>query len=87
MTLLAFILVIASSMILYLYGHSRLSAKIRDRHLITMKGGDIWSYFSHCASLCFILALSVVKAPVIHDLSVTYRASLDGTIFAASECF
>lgn len=85
LTLLAYVLIISSSMILYLYGHSRLSAKIRDCQMITMKDGDIWSYFSHCASLCFILALSVVKAPIIHDLSVTYRISLDGTIFAAGE--
>lgn len=85
LTLLAYVLIISSSMILYLYGHSRLSAKIRDCQMITLKDGDIWSYFSHCASLCFILALSVVKAPIIHDLTVTYRISLDGTIFAASE--
>lgn len=85
LTLLAYVLIIASSMILYLYGHSRLSSKIRDCQMITLKDGDIWSYFSHCASLCFILALSVVKAPIIHDLTVTYRISLDGTIFASSE--
>lgn len=85
LTLLAYVLIISSSMILYLYGHSRLSAKIRDCQMITLKDGDIWSYFSHCASLCFFLALSVVKAPIIHDLSLTYRISLDGTIFAAGE--
>jgi hypothetical protein len=85
LTLLAYVLIISSSMILYLYGHSRLSAKIRDCQMITLKDGDIWSYFSHCASLCFILALSVVKAPIIHDLTVTYRISLDGTIFVASK--
>ena len=85
LTLLAYILVIASSMILYLYGHSRLADKIRARLMITLKGGDVWSYFSHCASMCFILALSVVKAPIMHDLCVTYKASLDGTLFVASE--
>lgn len=85
LTLLAYVLIISSSMILYLYGHSRLSSKIRDCQMITLKDGDIWSYFSHCASLCFILALSVVKAPIIHDLSVMYRISLDGTVFASSE--
>lgn len=85
LTLLAYVLIIASSMILYLYGHSRLSAKIRDCQMITLKDGDLWSYFSHCASLCFILAISVVKAPIIHDLSVVYRISLDKTIFAASK--
>lgn len=87
LTLLAYVLIVSSSMILYLYGHSRLTAKIRDCQMITLKDGDIWSYFSHCASLCFILALSVVKAPIIHDLSVTYRISLDGTVFASSKFF
>lgn len=85
LTLLAYVLIIASSMVLYLYGHSRLSSKIRDCQMITLKDGDIWSYFSHCASLCFILALSVVKAPIIHDLTVMYRISLDGTVFVSSE--
>jgi hypothetical protein len=85
LTLLAYVLIIASSMILYLYGHSRLSAKIRDCQMITLKDGDLWSYFSHCASLCFILGISVVKAPIIHDLSVVYRISLDKTVFSASE--
>lgn len=85
LTLLAYVLIIASSMILYLYGHSRLSAKIRDCQMITLKDGDLWSYFSHCASLCFILGISVVKAPIIHDLSIVYRMSLDKTIFIASK--
>lgn len=85
LTLLAYVLIIASSMILYLYGHSRLSAKIRDCQMITLKDGDLWSYFSHCASLCFILGISVVKAPIIHDLSIVYRISLDKTVFVASE--
>ena len=87
LTLLAYVLIIASSMILYLYGHSRLSAKIRDCQMITLKDGDLWSYFSHCASLCFILGISVVKAPIIHDLSIVYRISLDKTVFVASKDF
>lgn len=85
LTLLAFLLTILSSMILYLYGHSRLAAKIRDCKTITLKESDVWSYFSHCASLCFILALAVVKAPIIHDLVVSYRISLDRKLLYASE--
>lgn len=81
--LLAVMLIIASSMILYLYGHNRLAGVIRDRRLITMKGGDGWSYFAHCASFCFVLALAVVKAPIMHDLSATYRGCLDGAVLAA----
>ncbi|KAG5682306.1 hypothetical protein PVAND_011666 [Polypedilum vanderplanki] len=84
LTLLAYVLIIASSMILYLYGHSRLTAKIRDCQMITLKDGDLWSYFSHCASLCFIFGISVVKAPIIHDLCVVYRISLDKTVFTST---
>lgn len=83
--LLATLLIIVSSMILYLYGHGRLGAQLRDRKLITMKGSDVWSYFAHCASFCFVLALSVVKAPLMHDLSTTYKGSLDGAVLAAGK--
>lgn len=85
LTLLAFLLIISSSMILYLYGHSRLAAKIRDCKTITLKETDVWSYFSHCASLCFVLALAVVKAPIIHDLSVSYRMSFEKKLLYASK--
>lgn len=84
--LLAVILIIASSMILYLYGHGRLTVVMRDRRMITIKG-DVWSYFAHCASLCFVLALAVVKAPIMHDLSATYKGSLDGAVLAAGELY
>lgn len=81
--LLAVVLIIVSSMILYLYGHGRLASVMRDRKLITMKEADVWTYFAHCASFCFVMALAVVKAPIMHDLSVTYRGSLDGAVLAA----
>lgn len=71
-------------MILYLYGHGRLACVIRNRKLITLKGGEIWSYFAHCASFCFVLAIAVVKAPLIYDLSATYRGTLDGAVFVAA---
>lgn len=79
----ATILIISSSMILYLYGHGRLMSKIRERDLISIKLGDSWIYFAHCASLCFVLALAVVKAPLLHDLSTVYRNSLDGAVLVA----
>ena len=80
------VLILSSAMVLYLYGHGRLSAKIRDRKMITLKQNtDVWSYFAHCASLCFVLALAVVKAPLMHDLSAAYRGSLDGAVLAAGE--
>lgn len=84
LTMLAVILTIASSMVLYLYGHGKLTVKIRDRRMITAKQStDVWAYFAHCSSLCFVLALAVVKAPLLHDLSATYRGSLDGAVLAA----
>lgn len=80
-------LVISSSLILYLYGHGRLSSRVRDRRLISTKSGDNWAYFAHCASLCFILALAVVKAPLMHDFSAIYKGSLDGAVLFAGEFF
>uniref|UniRef100_A0A182Q6E5 Protein tincar n=1 Tax=Anopheles farauti TaxID=69004 RepID=A0A182Q6E5_9DIPT len=85
LTILALILTIASSMVLYLYGHGKLAAKVRDRRMITAKqSADVWAYFAHCSSLCFVLALAVVKAPLMHDLCATYRGSLDGAVLAAA---
>uniref|UniRef100_A0A182K2X2 Protein tincar n=1 Tax=Anopheles christyi TaxID=43041 RepID=A0A182K2X2_9DIPT len=85
LAILALILTIASSMVLYLYGHGKLAAKVRDRRMITAKqSADVWAYFAHCSSLCFVLALAVVKAPLMHDLCATYRGSLDGAVLAAA---
>uniref|UniRef100_A0AAG5CZ11 Protein tincar n=1 Tax=Anopheles atroparvus TaxID=41427 RepID=A0AAG5CZ11_ANOAO len=85
LTILALVLTIASSMVLYLYGHGKLAARVRDRRMITAKqSADVWAYFAHCSSLCFVLALAVVKAPLMHDLSATYRGSLDGAVLAAA---
>lgn len=81
------LLIIASSMILYLYGHGRLAAKIRDRSTITIKSDDYWINFAHCASLAFVLALAVVKAPLMNDLCAAYRGSLDGAVLAAGNNF
>lgn len=82
---LSILLIIASSLILYLYGHGRLSSRMRDRRLISTKSGDAWAYFAHCASLCFILALAVVKAPLMYDLSAIYRTSLDEAVLLAGK--
>lgn len=78
-------LIISSSLILYLYGHGRLSSRVRDRLMISTKSGDNWAYFAHCASLCFILALAVVKAPLMHDFSAIYKGSLDGAVLLAGK--
>lgn len=70
-----------------MYGHGRLSSRMRDRRMISTKTGDTWAYFAHCASLCFILALAVVKAPLMHDFSAIYRGSLDGAVLAGGKNF
>ncbi|XP_073816865.1 transmembrane protein tincar [Musca autumnalis] len=82
--LLSTILMLSSSMIMYLYGHGRLAAKMRDRSIITLKSSQSWIYFAHCASLCYVLALSVVKAPLLNDLSATYRHNLHCPTFMAA---
>ncbi|KAI8121868.1 Protein tincar [Lucilia cuprina] len=82
--LLSVILILSSSMILYLYGHGRLSAKMRDRSIISFKSNESWIYFAHCASLCYVLALSVVKAPLLNDLNATYRYNLHCPTFMAA---
>ncbi|XP_067614575.1 protein tincar [Eurosta solidaginis] len=82
--LLSSALMIASSMIMYLYGHGRLAAKMRDRSLITMKSSETWIYFAHCASLCYVLALAVVKAPLLNDLSATYKNNLHCPTFLSA---
>lgn len=83
--LLSTILMLSSSMIMYLYGHGRLAAKMRDRSIITLKSGQSWIYFAHCASLCYVLALTVVKAPLLNDLSATYKHNLHCPTFMAGK--
>ncbi|XP_070063789.1 protein tincar isoform X2 [Drosophila virilis] len=82
--LLATALVLASSMVMYLYGHGRLATRMRDRSIITLKTSQTWIYFAHCASLCFVLALAVVKAPLLNDLSATYKNNLHCPTFLAA---
>ncbi|ALC46505.1 tinc [Drosophila busckii] len=82
--LLSTALVLASSMVLYLYGHGRLATRMRDRSVITLKANETWIYFAHCASLCFVLALAVVKAPLLNDLSATYKNNLHCPTFLAA---
>ncbi|XP_065354658.1 protein tincar isoform X2 [Calliphora vicina] len=82
--LLSVILILSSSMVMYLYGHGRLSVKMRDRSIISLKSNESWIYFAHCASLCYVLALSVVKAPLLNDLSATYRYNLHCPTFMAA---
>ncbi|XP_071448512.1 protein tincar isoform X2 [Hetaerina americana] len=88
-------LVLASSLVLYLYGLCRLRSFLgrqRDRgRLITVPGslgdgggGGGWGYFSHCAALCVLISLGVCEAPLLHDAALVYRGSLDGAVLAGS---
>nr|CAH7721515.1 unnamed protein product [Callosobruchus chinensis] len=84
MYILSTLLVLASSIVLYFYGHTRFNAFLnhqRESKLITLKEGagssQLWSYFTHCAALCVLLSIGVCNAPLIHDYTVVYKGSLD----------
>lgn len=81
------VLVLASSLVLYLYGYGRFQSFLnseRDRHIIVRKRTQSWGwgYFTHCAALCVLLAIAVCNAPLLHDYTVVYRGSLDGAVLA-----
>ncbi|XP_018563624.1 protein tincar isoform X2 [Anoplophora glabripennis] len=83
MYILSTLLVLASSIVLYFYGHTRFNAFLnqeRERKVITLKeegNGNLWSYFTHCAALCVLLSIGICNAPLIHDYTVVYKGSLD----------
>ncbi|XP_066586279.1 protein tincar isoform X2 [Prorops nasuta] len=85
---LSSLLVLCSSMVMYLYAHGRLTAFLnqeRERRVILAKEGregSGWTYFTHCAALCVFLAIAICSAPLIYDYTVVYRSSLDGAILA-----
>lgn len=57
----------------------------REKRVITIREGRTstgWGYFTHCAALCVLLAIAVCCAPLLHDYTVIYRCSLDGTALA-----
>ncbi|XP_068085891.1 protein tincar [Anabrus simplex] len=83
------VLVLASSLVLYLYGYGRFSAFLdqeRERRVIVLRhtrSGGGWGYFTHCAALCVLLAIAVCNAPLLYDYTVVYRCSLDGAVLAS----
>ncbi|XP_072379513.1 protein tincar [Diabrotica undecimpunctata] len=81
---LSTLLVLASSIVLYFYGHTRFNAFLnqqRESKIITLKeeggGGNLWGYFTHCVALCVLLSIGICNAPLIHDYMAVYRGSLD----------
>ncbi|PSN54783.1 hypothetical protein C0J52_02015 [Blattella germanica] len=80
-------LVLASSLVLYLYGYGRFNAFLRterERKVVVLgsTGAGGWGYFTHCAALCVLLALAVCHTPLLYDYTLVYRGSLDGAILA-----
>ncbi|KAF6217352.1 hypothetical protein GE061_001706 [Apolygus lucorum] len=75
-------LVTSSSLVLYLYGYGRFQAFLSHEKackLISVEGRE-WGYLTHCAALCVLLAITVVEGPLLIDLAVIYKASLDSSV-------
>ncbi|KAF7273201.1 hypothetical protein GWI33_014092 [Rhynchophorus ferrugineus] len=80
--MLSTLLVLASSVVMYFYGHTRFTSFLnrqRDKKLITLKttSSNAWTYFTHCAAFCVLISIGICNAPLIHDYTVVYRGSLD----------
>ncbi|XP_066245516.1 protein tincar isoform X2 [Euwallacea similis] len=80
--MLATLLVLASSVVMYFYGHTRFMEFInhqRDKKLITLPGSysNIWVYFTHCAAFCTIISIGICNAPLVHDFVVAYKGNHD----------
>ncbi|KAK7869725.1 hypothetical protein R5R35_011794 [Gryllus longicercus] len=86
--ILSNVLILASSLVLYLYGYGRFTAFLdaeRERRVIILRqtrSGSGWGYFTHCAALCVLLAIAVCNAPLLYDYTVVYRCSLDNAVLA-----
>ncbi|KAL3268994.1 hypothetical protein HHI36_008079 [Cryptolaemus montrouzieri] len=86
--LLSTLLVIASSLILYFYGHTRFNEFLNREcqlKIITLKSDIInkWNYFTHCAALCMLISVGICYAPLLHDYTFVYKGSLDDIILAS----
>ncbi|XP_050303784.1 protein tincar [Anthonomus grandis grandis] len=80
--MLSTLLILASSVVMYFYGHTRFTAFInhqRDRKLITLQGStsNAWLYFTHCAAFCVLISIGICNAPLVHDYAIVYKGSYD----------
>lgn len=80
--------VTVSSSALYFYGYQRFThflVKSRQRYHITYENepGVVRPYAPHCAALVVLVALGVTHGPLLWDMSLVYRGSLDAVILAA----
>ena len=76
-----------SSCVLYMYGYQKFMAFIaleREKNNVILREGktSLWSYFSHCAAMCVLIALAVCNGPLLYDYTLVYKGSLDGTVLA-----
>ncbi|KAJ1521188.1 hypothetical protein ONE63_002878 [Megalurothrips usitatus] len=81
---MASLLVLASSLVLYLYGYGRLHAFLQTETLKRVvrvrPRSHGWVCFTHCAALCVLVCAVVVQAPLVSDWLVLYRGTLDTAV-------
>lgn len=83
--LLSILLVLSSSLVLYLYGHTRFNSFLnrqRQRVAIELKDthNSTWTTFTHCAALCVLLSVCLCTGPLLYDYTVVYKGSLDAVV-------
>ncbi|CAG9772839.1 unnamed protein product [Ceutorhynchus assimilis] len=80
--MLSTLLILASSVVMYFYGHTRFTSFInhqRDTKLITLQGSasNAWVYFTHCAAFSVLISIGISNAPLLHDYTIIYRGSFN----------
>ncbi|XP_017778054.1 PREDICTED: protein tincar-like isoform X2 [Nicrophorus vespilloides] len=85
--ILSLLLIFSSSLVLYLYGHTRFLSFVnqeRERKVIMLREGahSRMGYFTHCAALCVLISVCLCNGPLFHDYTIVYKGSLDGAILA-----
>ncbi|XP_064104586.1 uncharacterized protein LOC135214323 [Macrobrachium nipponense] len=84
----AVMVVTVSSSAIYFYGYHRFTnflIKSRQRYHITYENEPcvVRPYAPHCAALVVLVALGVTHGPLLWDMSLVYRGSLDAVVLAA----
>ncbi|XP_014250524.1 protein tincar [Cimex lectularius] len=80
--MLTLALILLSSLVLYLYGYGRFNAFLSHEKackIISVEGKER-GYLTHCAALCVLLGIAVVEGPLLVDLAVIYKATLDSSV-------
>ncbi|XP_063588514.1 uncharacterized protein LOC134765695 [Penaeus indicus] len=86
--LVAVMVVTVSSSAIYFYGYQKFNSfliKSKQRFHITYDNEptQIRPYAPHCAALVVLVALGLSHGPLLWDLSLVYRGSLDAVVMAA----